>query len=264
MSNPGERDDAPEVELETEIDEGLVAADTDEGGDDEVDGDSGEGDEHLAEGDHESKGDGERGAVSEVAVKPRSAATIAVQTAKRAAKENAERAERAEQRLAEIERDRQGRQTLEEQRLEAERIALMPPEEKFDHLLRRQEERTRQEVGALRFQMQDAGDRVAFESRCARVPAMEAVRDEVERQIAELRRGGGNTTRETLATYLIGKRAIESAGRLKSKQAAKGAANIQRQTARPVQGSGGVPAGDRRGGGDDRSARAKRLENQEI
>lgn len=264
MSNPGEREIAPEAELETEIDEGLDTADTDEGGDDEGDGDSGEGDEHLPEGDDESKGTGERGAEHQVEGAAPKKGNPEFGRLRQRARDAEEAKVRAEARLAEIERERHGRQTADEKRLEAERIALMPPEEKTDYLLQQQERRFEARFGALQFQQADASDRIAFESLCARTPAMAAVRDEVDRQLGDLRRSGGNTTRETLAVYLIGKRAIDNAGRSKAKQQKRGEANIQRQTARPSNAGGSVPSGDRRSGGDERAQRAKRLDGVEI
>lgn len=253
MSGAGERDDAPEVE---EVEAPEVEA--------EVEETEEETEEVPEEGAEEVPEEGAEEA-PEVTAKPRSAATIAVQEAKRAAKVERERAESAERRLAEIERERQGRQTADEVRLENERIALMAPEERLEHLLKRQEAQTRTQIGALQFQMQDATDRSAFESLCARNPAFETVRDDVERQLSETRRGGGNTTREVMATYLIGQRAIQAAAKGgKAKQAAKGAARV-------AAGRVAAPAGrsDARGtggktGGDSAAARAKRLEGQQI
>lgn len=272
MSNPGERDDALESEVvdEAEIDEGLDTADTDEGGDDEGDGDSGEGDEHLAEGDHEQEGARERGTELQVeGAQPKiSRASLAVMEAKKAAKAAKEEAETARREAAQLRAEAQGRQTREQAELEAQRLSLMPPEEKYDYLLKQQETKFEARFGALQFQQADSGDRVAFESLCSRGTdqgkALAAVRDEVERRLGELRRNGGNTSREVLAKYILGERAYDRAGRVKAKAEKRGAANIQRQQGKPTGGSGSVASEGRRSGGTDRDARAKRLENIDL
>lgn len=269
MSQVGERDDAPEVEAieSDEIEQqGADGASADEDGDDGVDEESGEGDDDLPEGDNEPEGAGEQRPEG-VAAKPRSAATIAVQEAKRAAKAAREEAESTRRELAELRAAQQGRQTAEQQRLEAERISLMPPEEKYEYLLKAQETRFEARFGALQFQQGDSGDRVAFQSLCARNSdqgkALSSVSDEVERRLTELRRNGGNTSREVLAKYILGERAYERAGRVKAKQEKKGAANIQRQQGKPSGGRSDVQGGQRKGG-DDRAARAARLADQQI
>lgn len=263
MSGVGERDDAPEVE---EIEPGEIEevdAPEDEGqeGDavEEDDGEAGQG------GDDEKVGG--QAALADPQPKPRSAATIAVQEAKRAAKAAKEEAEAARREAAELRAQVQGRQTQEQQRLEQERLSLMPPEEKYEYLLKKQESNFEARFGALQFQQADSGDRVAFESLCARQSdqgkALASVRDEVESRLAELRRNGGNTSREVLAKYILGERAYERAGRVKSKQAANGAKNIARNKVNAPASRGDVQSGQRRSG-DEVSQRRSRLEDQQI
>lgn len=266
MSGVGERDDAPEFEEVVDGEEhGADATDTDEGGDDEVGEEPDERAESDGEEDAAGADEGQASRPDQVAAKPRSAATIAVQEAKRAAKEAKAEAEATRREIAELRAAQNGRQTEQQASLERERLALMAPEEKYEYLLQKQAEQTRTEVGALRFQMQDASDRSGFESLCARNPAFEAVRDEVESGLAKMRNGGGNTTRENLAIYLIGKRAIERAAKGgKTKQAAKGATNVQRQTVKAPAARGDVAGGDGRRSGSEASARKARIENLEI
>ncbi len=259
MSGIGERDDAPEVEVEDgqEVETEVEETNEETEGEEEQDGDEpegGEGEQELAPG-----------AAPEGTQKPRSAATIAVQEAKRRAKDAEAESARARAELAEIQRERQGRQTAEQQRLEQERVALMAPDEKVDYLLKKQEEGFNARFGALQFQQADSADRTAFEGRCSRVPAFDAIRDDVEAALAKARQSGGNPSRETVATYLIGQRAIERASKGgKTKQAARGAQNVSRQTVKAPAGRSDVRGGQSRSGGTEAQARAQRLSNLEI
>ncbi len=264
MSGVGERDDAPEFEevVDAEI-EGADGANPDEGNPDDLGGD--EADQPEPEGTEDTSGDhaGQAGQPGEV--KPRSAATIAVQEAKRRAKEAEAETVRLRAEMAEIQRQRVATQTAEERRLEAERLALMSPEEKSEHQLKRLEEGFNARIGALQFQTADSADRTAFETRCARVPAFDAIRDDVEAALAKARAGGSNPSRETVAKYLIGERAIERAEKGgKTKQANRGQQNVQRQTVKPSSGRSDVQRGNQRSGGSEAAARAARLENQQI
>jgi hypothetical protein len=256
MSQVGEKPDAPEAEdVEVETPEVEEAA---EQAEDEPEEEAEEGDEP------EEQEAGEQPAVAAQPAKPRSAATIAVQEAKRAAKEAKAEAERARQELNELRMAAQGRQTEEQRRIEAERLALMPPEEKFDYLLNKQKQEFDGRYRGLEFQMQDNADRVAFEALCARNPAFEAVREDVERQLMETRRNGGNVAREVAATYFIGKRALERAAKgSKTKQAAKGTQRVAQAAAKPSGGRSDVRGGERRGG-SEAEARRQRLSDMEI
>lgn len=262
MSGVGERDDAPEIE-EIEPDE-VEEVDAAEEGDEETP-DEGDGQED-GQGSDEAAGR-QADVAAEGQPKPRSAATIAVQEAKRAAKAAREDAENTRRELNELRAAAQGRQTREQQELEAQRVALMAPEEKYDYLLKQQETRFEGRFAALQFQQADSGDRVAFQSLCARPndqgKALASVADEVEKRLGELRRNGGNTSREVLAKYIIGERAFERAGRAKAKQTKTGAANIARNKVAAPSGRGDVAGGSRRSGNEIEQRRA-RLEDQQI
>ena len=268
MSNPGKivaDDQVDEAVEDVEIEQGADESGSDEDGADGLGEEPGEGAEHDGEQDDAGADEGQAGQQDQVAAKPRSAATIAVQEAKRAAKEAKAEAEAARRELEQLRQERQGRQTAEQQELERQRIALMDPEEKTTFLLNKQQQEFNGRFGALEFRMQDASDRTAFESLCARNPAFDAVRDDVEKQLGEMRRSGGNATRETVATYFIGKRAIERAAKGgKAKQAAKGAGRVQSQRVAAPAGRSDVVTRSERRGGDEKSARAARLGDNQI
>lgn len=264
MSNPGERSDAPDLEVEDgEVEQqGADVSGADEDGADDLGEESGEGDADPEQDDNGPADDGQEGSrAPEVAAKRGNPEFGRMRREAREAKEAAQNAQRE---LAELRAAAQGRQTQEQQELERQRVALMDPEEKTGYLLNRQAETTRREIDALKFQMQDASDRSGFEGLCARNPAFDAVRDEVEKGLRDMRNGGGNTSRENLAIFLIGKRAIERAGKGgKAKQAAKGQQRVQSQRVAAPAGRSDVTGAQRRGS-DDKSARKSRLENLDI
>lgn len=269
MSGTGEREIAPEIEDVVDGEEhGADAADTDESDSDEVGEESDERDESDGEADLAGTDEGQAGRQDQVAGKPRSSATIAVQEAKRRAKAAEESAAEAKREVAELRAAQQGRQTEQQQNLERERLVLMSPEEKYEYLLNRQAEQTRQQVAGLQFQMQDGGDRIAFQSLAARNDdlgkAYSSVSDDVEQRLAEMRRTGQNAPRETIAKYLIGERAVQRLARSKPKQQAKGQQRIASQTTKPGASRGDVAGGGERRGGSDAANRKARLEDQNI
>lgn len=269
MSNPDERDDAPDLELEETVDveeQGADGAGSDEDGADALGEEPGEGDVDSEQEDDAGEDDGASGQPSQVAGKGPGRRELAVIEAKKKTKEAAERADRAEARLAEIERERTGQRTAEEQRLEAARLELMSPEEKTAYEVGKVRQETRNEIGALRFQMWDSADRTSFDGLCARSPAFESVRDDVERQAEQMRKAGQAVPeRKVLATYFIGQRAIERATKGgAAKQKKRGAENVQRQQGKPSGGRSDVAGGRERSGGSETSARWARLENLDI
>ncbi len=270
MSNPGERDDAPEFDLEESAhveEQGADGAGADDSDADALGEELGEGDVDSEQDDDAGEDEGQAGKPDEVAAKPRSAATIAVQEAKRAAKEAKAEAEATRRELAELRQAAQGRQSAEDKRLEQERFALMAPEEQTTYLLKKQEQEFNGRFAQLEYRQWDSADRTAFEGLCSRNAAFDAVRDDVERQAEQMRRAGQQVPeRKVLATYFIGQRAIERATKGgKTKQANKGRENVQRQQARPVGGRSDVAGGrERSGGGDEKSSRAKRLSDLQI
>lgn len=264
MSQVGERDDAPDVEEfedHGEVEQGADGSGANEDGADALgeEPDEGAGDER--QDDDAGTDEGQARQPAEVSGKKGNSEFGRLRAK---AREAEARAEAAERRIAEAERAAQGRQTAEQQRLEQERVALMSPEEKTEYLLQRQEQGFNARFGQLEQRLADNADRVAFDSLCARNPAFAALRDEAEQKLAELRRNGGSGTREVVATYLIGQRAIQRAlGGGKQKQAKQGQQRVQSQTVKaPV--TRGDASAQRKVGGSDRQQRAARLENLEI
>lgn len=145
----------------------------------------------------------------------------------------------------------------------SERLAMMDPDQRVEYLLAERGRADETRYARLEFQMQDSADRTAFEGLCARNSTAAKLKTEVEDRLAELRRNGTTAPRETVLKYVIGDRALANAPRAKTRAQNTADANRQRQTARPTGGrsDAGTPTGRI---ADDRAARAKRLEDQQI
>lgn len=198
-------------------------------------------------------------APEEVAGRPKSRAQQRVETALREAREA--KAELARFREEQERQKVEGRTAAEQER---ERLALenMDPYERLEYRQRQVEQKAEQRVAQLEFRMADAADRTDFASKCARTPALAAVADEVESTLAAMRQGGTTAPRETIATYLIGQRAISRAAGAKTRATKAGAARIAAAIARPSAARGDVRAESNRS--DNAQARRKRLEDLQI
>lgn len=127
----------------------------------------------------------------------------------------------------------------EDPRVEAEREALMSPEDRVqyrvDKALRTHEQRQQQ----LMFQMQQQQDKLAFDTKANSDPLYKKLSDEVEREYQAVIGRGQYASRESILTYLVGKRAIEQRGKSKPKTEA----SRRRQEAPPVRGRGDARRG---------------------
>ena len=264
--------DAPNPDVQTE-DEEIVDGPDDAIGDesddpeaDAGDGDEGDGDESGGAVDdlldHAPGADeGRKGGSPEVRQPSRAEQRIRrLNEDAKAAKEEAAAARRE---AAELKALVAGRMTDEQRRAEADRRALMSPDERHEDDLKRLETRLGNELGTIRFQSWDSGDRSSFEDKCARNPALAAVADEAERTLASERAAGrAGATRETIAMYLIGKQAIERGARAKGKQVKRAVEDRARQVARPGANRSDVAGGRERSG--EKSARNKRVESYDL
>lgn len=181
------------------------------------------------------------------------------------AKEATERAERLERELAQA---RQGpaqpQQTTEQIRAERDRrLAAMTPEQRLEFQIQETRQETQAQINEIRFASWDTGDKASFDAQCAANPALKAVSKEVEQRLAELRKGGQNASRDTVAKFLIGEKALAKAGRSKTQGQRREQEGRQRQEARPMNGRGDVARdGQRRM--SEQAARRKRLEGMNI
>lgn len=147
---------------------------------------------------------------------------------------------------------------------ERERIALenMDPYDRLSYENRKAQEANKAQIDRLTFQMADSADRTDFASKAARTPALALVADEVEAALAGMRASGTTAPRETIATYLLGQRALARGAGAKTRATKAGAARIDRAATKPSGARSDVRAEGPRG--DTAAARRARLENQSI
>jgi hypothetical protein len=266
MSHAGDPVDAPEIE---DVDGENNQSDTghDESTADEIDDldgerDSGGDTDDDLEDDAAGTDAGQAGGSDQVGGKKRGNPEYGV-LRKRAREAEAEKAA-LQARLEALEQGTRRQSQAEQDAAERARLELMSPDERTDYLVSKTRNEVQNEIRQLRFEQSDIADRTRFDGLCSRKPHFADIADDVESELTRLRRQGGNSTRETVALYLIGKRADERAGRAKGKQVKQGKQNIDRQTAKPSGGRSDIRGGDERRGGNDRTARAKRLDGQTI
>jgi hypothetical protein len=179
---------------------------------------------------------------------------------RRAKQELAERNATLTRQLDELRRNPPQVQQQEDPRAEADRLALMSPEERIQYTVEKSLQRHTQQQQLVTNQLLDQSDRVAFEAHAAANPVAKKLASEVERRLAELRSRGQNLPRDVVYTYILGEKARAQLGQRKG-----AAQRQQRQQARPANGRGDT-GGDRRTRvrGDDLAALEKRLANVPI
>ena len=216
---------------------------------DDLDGD---GDEHSSDDDRESVEQSQQ-------VRPVSRGQARIEAAVKAANEAKEAATTARRELDEL----RARGTSQAE-ADRERMALeqMDPYERLQYQSQKQAADTKAQIDRLQFQMADSADRTEFASKAARVPALAAVADDVESLLSQMRANGTTAPRETIATYVLGQRALARGTGSKTRAAKAGAARIASATARPSGARSDVRSDGPRG--DTRSSRFNRLKDMEI
>ena len=203
----------------------------------------------------EPEGDGDEPQDEPPARRP-SRAQARIEALDRAVREATERAEAAERRANEA---LNGTSRANAEQQERERLAQMDPLERAEYVARTAEQRTNQRLDAISRTMADSTDRAEFATACAANPALAKVKDEVEAELSKLRAGNVNMPRGTLAAYLIGRKVLEKAPKARGRAEKRGAANLERERARPAGGSSDSPGRGRET--NEKAARDKRLED---
>jgi hypothetical protein len=165
-----------------------------------------------------------------------------------ASETKAARAEAAELRrkLEEVER-RQTAPAPIDPRIEAERLAMMTPEERMDYRLEQAERRHQQQLAQIQFQTLDQMDRSEFQAQIANNPKLARWADEVEAELAKLRAQGQNVKRSVMASYIIGQKVLKQDPKATAKQKAAGQARIAAQKTSPGSSKGDASRGARGG-----------------
>jgi hypothetical protein len=260
--------------------DGGPEADEEDGDGDAAEGDEADGEEDgEGEGDADHEGEAEdgrqesRSSRQEVErARPRRADEV-IRDNKRAAKEALARAEQAERRAEAAERaaeraeraatERRASETAESERL---RLDSMTTEERYDYNLRKQDEAHRTELNGVKFQIWDSSDRAAFRDLAREDPLIGRVKDKVEAEFQRLRKEGRPVEREIIANQEIAKMMRAQRVAAGTRQKARGADRVQRETAKPVRARGNEapPARARRGQEDTPAARRARLMDVQI
>lgn len=255
----------------------LYAPDQDDGADfdDAADGGAdegeGEGDDEFEDPDEGDEGDdgeddGEDPPSGQQQQRQQSRGQTRIQRLNQEAKEARERADRVERENAELrQRQQQGPQRSQEE-ISAERqrrLDAMTPEARVTYLLDEQARNTQAQLNQIQFNTWDANDKASFSVRAAKTPALAGLEDEVEQRLQAERAQGRNYSREMIATFLLGEKALNRAPRQRAAGKRREQEGREQQGARPVSGRSDRPAsGDRRM--SEREARRKRLEGQQI
>jgi len=221
--------ETPDEGNETEADAGTQS-EQGQDGDDGEDAAEGDGSQAEVEGEEVAAAAEER---------PRSRAENRFQRLSNETKEAREEAARLRRELDEFKAAQRQSQPQETPEQEAQRLALMTPEERLEYRLDKAERRNQQNMQAIMFQTQDTADKAAFAALCASDPLAKRYADAVESELVSIRSKGQNVTREALLTFLVGKEVRAKGGAAKRKQQGEGQRRIERQTVR-----GGNSKGD--------------------
>lgn len=173
--------------------------------------------------------------------------------------------ERADRLEAELNAIRRGpTKTADQLATEREaRLANMSEAQRLEFLINESKAETRSAIQHIQFATFDASDKATFDGLCERNPAAARLKDEVERQLTEMRASGSNAPRKTVLAYLIGEKALSAQPKARARGQRIAQEGRERQGARSVNGRGdAAPAGNRRL--SERDARKARLENMKL
>jgi len=238
----GENEDA--LPGDEELDSDVVETEEDDGQGEP----GGQGAEPEVPEEPSAKGEGNEGQAAPVTRGERRFQTLRAESlaAQKEAKEARETAALARRELEEFRAAQQRAAALPDPRLEAERIAAMSPDERAQHYISQERQRSEQLVNMLRFEMADTADRTRFDGMKASNPIAARLAPKVEEFLATERRAGRNYNREVIMTYLAGQEALAKVGKAGDTQRKQGAQRIAQQRTRPGNGASDVQTGSRR------------------
>jgi hypothetical protein len=165
----------------------------------------------------------------------------------------------------EIKAERQARQQQLDPAQEAERLALMTPDERADYKLNRAVYDLRREQALMAFRNEDRNDKLQYDSRAQtdKIYAKYAARVE-DARLKYMRENNTVIPREELLRHMVGSDVLKNRGKNVSRQQRNGQDNISRQQAPQGNGRGNTPADRRSAQGNTQEARARRLAGVSI
>jgi hypothetical protein len=253
MPDPKENLDEEQVDNE----QGEELQDAEDDGEGEQDG---QGAEHGSAEEPPAQGEGSEEQARQA--QPVSRAEKRINALREETRRATETAAQARRELEEFRAAEHRRQQLPDPRLEAERIAAMSPDERAQHYIAQERQRSEQQFGQLRFEMADSADKTRFDALKAGSPIAARLAPKVEEYLANARRNGQNFNRDVILKYLAGEEALARTGKEKAKQAQAGAARIAQQRTRPLNGASDVSASRRNRDDNSPEAIRARLEGR--
>ena len=121
-------------------------------------------------------------------------------------REAEERADAAERRLKAVEDEMERRARAVQDDLVARRRAELDEMDPIERRLLENE----QEARRARFEAADSRDQQNWRARTDRNPQLRSLEDDVEKELKAARNAGQNPSREAIATYLLGQRAMKA------------------------------------------------------
>lgn len=139
--------------------------------------------------------------------------------------------------MAELRQTRQQAPVVQEDpRVEAERLALMSPEERMEYRLDRSLRAHQQQTSAMVFNMQTQQDKTAWDARASGDKLRSKLSADVEREYQACIARGQYLPRENIYIYLVGQRFLSNRG----KGDGRAARRVERERVRPATGRGDV------------------------
>jgi hypothetical protein len=145
----------------------------------------------------------------------------------------------------------------EADRLELERISMLPPAEMLAAIQRKVSSEYDQKLQMTQLRVGEAMDQQAFRLLQRDEPAARRLAPKVEEALAEARRAGMNPSREQVFNMLFGQEMREKSRRAAETQRRRGERQIQAQRTQPGVGRSTVPASRRPTGDSEEEIEAR-------
>lgn len=169
-----------------------------------------------------------------------------LQTLRNENRQLAEQTARLQRDFEELRRQ-QAQPRAEDPGLEAQRLAVMMPEERIEYRFQQSEQRHAQQLRQIQRQTAESSDRSAFMALQASQPVAKRYADKVE-QLFQQEFGKGNfVDRQTILNYVVGQAVLARGAQDGAKQRTQARQRVERQQTRPSNGRGDVQTGQRRG-----------------
>jgi hypothetical protein len=186
----------------------------------------------------------------EVEVKPKGRAETRIQKLANEAREAREakiRAEAERDALLKFRPNTPAPDNSEAIRLRNEKLSLMEPTERVAYLQGEELSQIKQQLLLSDLRSEDRADKAAFDARAVVDPRYARNKEDVEKELRDLRTKGINATREQVLAQVIGRKLLSEKPRKAARTAA--AARVDATKGKPIVGRGTQPAAAGKGDG---------------